>query len=78
MFGIGSRTHYALWHDIVFNFEYVRDRNYFIAHSKDAKILSAHDAYKREVSNAIRVDASCKLGANKKRKQRINNWYVNK
>ena len=77
MFGIGSRTHYALWHDIVFNFEYVRDRDYFVANSKGAKILSAHDAYKRGISNAVRVNASCRLSADKERKKRIDTWYDN-
>ena len=78
MFDIGSRTHYALWHGIVFNFEYVRDRDYFVDNAKDAKVISAHQAYHLGISNCVRVRASCALQSNNERRIRINKWYDNK
>ena len=77
MFGIGSRTFYAICDDLIFNFEYKRDRDYFVAHMKDAKILSAHDYYKIEGFSfrTIRVEASCKVGADKYRKKQVEDWY---
>ena len=78
MFGIGSRTYYAIWHDMIFNFEYIRDRNYFVDKAKDAKIISAYDAYKsHKMLNRICITASDSLGANEERKERIKSWYEN-
>ena len=79
MFGIGSRTFYAEWHGMLFNFEYKRDRDYFVAHSIDAKIVSAVNAYdKHKPSNKIMVRAFDALGANKDRKIRVKNWHGDK
>ena len=77
MFGIGSRTFYAVWRGIVFEFEAKRDRDYFIAHG--ARYISAYDVYRLfHCHDCVRVESSCKLGANAERKRRIKNWYENK
>lgn len=79
MFSIGSRTHYAMWNNILFNFEYVRDCDYFVAHLKDAKRLTAKEAYEHDgFLNRVKVYASDRLGANQERKKRIKKWYENK
>ena len=75
MFGIGSRTYYAEWKNIIFNFEYIRDRNYFVDHAEGALSLTAKEAYDKGFKHRIQVYASYTLGANKERKERINNWY---
>ena len=79
MYGIGSRTFYAMYNDILFNFEYKRDRDYFVDNMDGAKRVSALVAYKsKKLLDAIKVEASCKLGANVERKREINSWYENK
>ena len=81
MFCIGSRTYYAEYHGIIFNFEYKRDRDYFVAHAKDAKIIAAKEAYdknKLKFLGRIKVECSNRIGANPDRKRRIKEWYENK
>lgn len=79
MFSIGSRTHYAVWNNILFNFEYVRDCDYFVAHLKDAKRLTAKEEYEHDgFLNRVKVYASDRLGSNQDRKKRIKRWYENK
>lgn len=79
MFGIGSRTWYAEWHDIVFNFEWKRDRDYFLEHAENAKMISASDVYKNnKMSNSIRIYCSDISYRNKDRRERIKKWYDNK
>ena len=80
MFCIGGRTYYAEWKGMLFNFESVMDRNYFVAHLKDAKIVPSQKAYKHDkFLDTIRVYASTALGANVGRKKRIRKWfYANK
>lgn len=78
MFGIGSRTFYAIWHGIIFNFEYKRDKDYFIAHIKGAHHISAYDAYKSgKLSKSIRVTSST-IDRKTGRRERIKEWYENK
>lgn len=79
MFGIGSRTWYAEYHGMLFNFEWRRDRDYFIAHSNgEAKVISSKDAYSNENwgKMKIRIYASCTDKTS--RRQRIKDWHANK
>lgn len=74
-----SRTWWAEWHGILFNFEWRRDRSYFLDKLPDVKIVCAKDAYDHpQYSNAVRVEASSKLGANRERKERIKTWHENR
>ena len=77
MFGIGSRTFYAIWGSLMFNFESKRDRDYFVAHAEGSRIMPSCEYYKIQGSSlhAIKVPASYRLGADKDRKHRINRWY---
>lgn len=76
MFGIGSRTWYAIWHGIIFNFEYKKDRDYFIVHG-NAEILSAKEVYNmRGFTNCIKVNCSSSLGSNEYRKSEIKKWKM--
>ena len=77
MFGLGSRTFYAMLGNLMFNFESKRDRDYFVAHAKGSRIMSASEYYKIKGSSLhiIKVPASERLGADKDRKRRINRWY---
>ena len=78
MFGIGSRCFYAKWKDIIFEFAYKRDRDYFIDNS-DAEYISSLDAYKQYPKDGfVQVYPSCMIGANPDRKKRIKEWYENK
>ena len=74
-----SRTTYAFWHGIVFNFEHKQDRDYFIDHS-DAEPISAKEVYDMDYKTRrlIQVPASVTLGANKYRKKVIKDWHENK
>lgn len=80
MFGIGSRCFYAKYKGMIFEFAYKRDRDYFVDVNEEAELILAVDAWKQYVPKKgfIRVWPSCCLGANKERKERINNWYDNK
>lgn len=77
MFGIGSRTFYALWHGIIFNFEARKDRDYFIDHSNgEAITITAKAAYDSgKMLKRVRIYASDRLGSNEDRKERIEKWY---
>ena len=72
-----SRTFYAEWHGILFNFEAKRDRDYFLAHLNDAQRISAREAYKY-TSEAIRVPYSASSASNEHRKEAVKSWYANK
>ena len=75
MFGIGSRTWYAILNGTIFNFEDKRDRDYFIAHG-NAEVISAKEVYDMHgFTNCIRVNSSRSLGANRYRKSEIQRWY---
>lgn len=77
MFGLGSRTFYAKWKDIYFQFEYRRDRDYFVAHMEDAEILPAAEYYKIKGSSlhCIRVHASCCIRSRVDRHKRVEKWF---
>lgn len=73
-----SHTTYALWHDIIFNFEWKWDLDYFLAHAEGAKRIFAVDAYNRRFSEGkqfVRVEASCRhRGA---REKEVRSWHDN-
>ncbi len=69
-----SHTTYAAWHGMIFNFEWKRDLDYFLAHAEDAKRISAFKAYSEDV-DFIKVEASCRTNCDRKR--RIHEWYLN-
>ena len=77
MFGIGSRTFYAMWNGMYFNFEYRRDRDYFVAHAEGAEKLAAADYYKIKGSSlhCIKVYASCCIGSKHDRHKRVEEWF---
>lgn len=68
-----SHTTYALWHELIFNFEDKWDLDYFLAHAEGSKRIFAVDAWKIK-KDFIRVFSSRSLGANKERQQRIKRW----
>lgn len=68
-----SHTTYAIWHDIIFNFEDRLDLDYFLAHADGAKRISAKEAWDSR-KNFIRIFSSRCLGANKDRSRRIKEW----
>lgn len=73
-----SHTTYAEWHDIIFNFEWKRDLNYFLAHAKDAKRISAVDAWNKYHGTGrefVRVYCSDVPGRNRFRRFSIKKWY---
>ena len=72
-----SRTTYAKWHNIIFNFEWKRDLDYFLAHAEGSERISAVDAWKTE-QDFVRVYASCTTGSSRDRKERIKKWYEDK
>ena len=79
MFGIGSRTFFAVWNNTLLNFESKVDRDYFVAHSDKAKIISAKEAYRSgQLCNAVRITASTAIGANKERRLNIFKWRLNR
>lgn len=70
-----SRTTYALWRGIVFNFEDKWGLDYFLAHAGGAKRVScgeAHDLMYCE--RFVRVPSSRSLGVNVSRKQKVKQW----
>lgn len=76
-----SHTTYARWHGMIFNFEWKRDLDYFLAHAKDAVRIYAVEAYTEMFKNnadIIKVEASCRLGSNSSRKKSVQVWYDNK
>lgn len=76
-----SHTTYAEWQGIVFNFEYKRDLDYFLAHAKNSKRISAVEAwnkYHETRQDFVRVFASDTLGSNEYRKKEVKSWYENK
>lgn len=76
-----SHTTYAKWHNIIFNFEYKRDLNYFLAHADGSERISAVDAwneYHNTKNEFVRVYASNALGSNQERKKRVKDWYENR
>jgi len=76
-----SHTTYAIWHNMIFNFEWKTDLKYFLAHADGAKRICAKDAwdmYHNTDRKFIRVYASSALGKNSYRKKRVKNWYDNK
>lgn len=74
-----SHTTYAVWHDIIFNFEWKWDLDYFLAHAKDAKRIYAVEAYNRLFSEGkefIKVEASCR-NRHSDREKRVRSWHDN-
>ena len=76
MFGIGSRTFYALYNgNIIFNFEAKVDRDYFVSHSLYAECISATEAWKhKNILNKVNVPASYAIGRNPYRQKTIAEW----
>ena len=73
-----SRTTYALWHGIIFNFEWKRDLDYFLAHAPDSKRISSVDAWKLYHGTGkefIRIYCSDVSYRNQDRRKRIKDWY---
>ena len=68
-----SHTTYAIWKDMLFNFEDKWDLDYFLAHAHGSKRISSQEAWKSN-KDFIRVFSSRCLSANKDRKQRIKEW----
>lgn len=68
-----SHTTYAIWQDIIFNFEDKWDLDYFLTHADGSKRISAVEAWKSG-RDFIRIYSSRCLGANKDRQQRIRKW----
>ena len=68
-----SHATYAIWHDMIFNFEDKWDLDYFLAHAKGSKRLSAVDAWKIK-KDFIRVFSSRSIGADKERHRRVKEW----
>lgn len=76
---MGTRTYYAEWKGVIYNFAYKRDRDYFLDHAYSSKYISSKQAYSGDYNiDFIQVPASCQLGANEERKRRIKEWYENK
>jgi len=76
-----SHTTYAEWHGIIFNFEWKRDLNYFLAHAEDAKRISANESWDKvrgTEKEFVRVYCSDVKWRNDYRRQRIKEWYANK
>ena len=73
-----SHTTYARWHGMIFNFEWKRDLDYFLAHAKDAVRIYAVEAYAEMFNNNVefvKVEASCRFGSDNDRRKRVNQWY---
>lgn len=68
-----SHTTYAVWHDMIFNFEDKWDLDYFLAQADGSKRLSAMDAWKTH-KDFIRIYSSRCLGANRERHKTIKEW----
>ena len=78
---VWSHTTYARWHGLIFNFEWKRDLDYFLVHADGAVRIRAVEAYTEAFNNDVefvKVAASCRAGSNKERRERINDWYVDK
>lgn len=74
-----SHTWWAEWRGILFNFEWKRDREYFIDHADGARVVYAQEAYNDpRYLDAVRVYCSSCLGGNEYRKQEVRNWYANR
>ena len=76
-----SHTTYAEWRGIIFNFEWKRDLEYFLAHARGSKRISAVEAwniYHVTRIDFVRVYCSCSLGANEHRKRKVQKWYENR
>ena len=74
-----GHTTYALWHGIIFNFEWKWDLDYFLAHAKDAKRILAVDAYNRRLSEGqdfVKVEASCRHRHSEREKE-VRRWHDN-
>ena len=76
--GFGSRSYYAEWKNILFNFESKHDRDYFVAHSEEVKVIPAKKAYERQDWISRVKLRSSTTGLSKERKERIKNWHGNK
>ena len=71
-----SHTTYAIWHGIVFNFEWKRDLDYFLAHAVGSERVFSSKVYKDyDWSKIIKVEASC--SKKDSRYKEVMNWYVN-
>lgn len=68
-----SRTTYAKWNGVIFNFEQSMDRDYFVAHMNNARKMSAKDAWDTG-KDFIKIYASQNIGGNKLRKRNIRVW----
>ena len=68
-----SRTTYAEWNGIIFNFEQSMDRDYFVHNMTGARKVSAKYAWDTG-KDFVRVYASSSLGANEFRKRKIKAW----
>ena len=76
-----SHTTYARWNGMIFNFEWKRDLDYFLAHAEGSKRICAFEAYAEVHNNDIefiKVEASCRCGGNSSRKNEVNSWYANR
>ena len=73
-----THTTYAVWKDIIFNFEWKRDLDYFLSHMDGAKRLLAIEAYKYHGEKEFVEVRASSSGANKYRKKKVQAWYDNK
>lgn len=70
-----GHTTYAVWHDMIFNFEWKWDLDYFLAHAKGARRIRAIEAYASD-KPFIKIEASCRRRHSEREKE-VRRWHDN-